>query len=196
MWLRSMRNRSFLPALLQQQLGLGMELANKVKANETSYTELLRAIIDGNRDWDELYREYIDQFKIEERQAPASWHTELLLRERLAFQQLWSGQFTKAASFYGEVEQEAEQQDPRMAAWYSHWRGLCLLYAGDQQSALSAFLDAGNVRVELGRPSIARDKMFKGPDVESIGFQAAKMASSYRTRRVAVSSSIAKLRMP
>jgi len=193
-WLRSPRNRSFLPPLLQQQLGLGMELANKVVANETSYPELLRAILEGHADWDQLYREYIDQFKVQAGQTSASWHTELLLKERAAFEQLWSGQFGKAASLYAEAEQEAERQDPRIAAWYSHWRGLCELCAGNQENALNAFLIAGNVRVELGRPSIQRDKMFTGPEVGATGFQAAKMAKSYRTKRPLLLSSLAKLK--
>lgn len=193
-WLRGAKNRSFLPALLQQQVGLGMELAKQVVADETSYDELLRALLDGDPNWDELYREYIDQFKIASEQTPTSWHTEFLLKERAAFQQLWSGQFGRAADLYGEVEQEAEPKDPRMAAWYSHWRGLCQLCAGDQQNALNAFLLAGNVRVELGRPSIERDKMFKGPEVNTIGFQASQIAKSYRTKRVPLLASLAKLK--
>jgi hypothetical protein len=193
-WLRSTSNRLFLPALLQQQLRLGMELAKKVAADETSYNELLDAILEGDPDWDRLYREYIDQFKVESGGTPASWHTELLLKERAAFQQLWLGQFGKAADAYAEAEREAEPRDPRMAAWYSHWRGLCELCAGDQQSALNTFLIAGNIRVELGRPSIERDKMFKGPQVNTIGFQAAKMAKDFRTRRVPLLASLAKLK--
>ena len=181
-WVRNPANRAFLPKLLQKQLLLGVELEKQVQDEETTWEELIEAVLDGDRNWDEMYDEYIDEFETNVTPPPADWHVKLVLDERKALDQLWLGQFQRAAELYANLDIDAQQHDPRLAAWYRHWQGLALLY-DDRQEAFLKFINAANVRSELGRPSEQRDTLFRPPEASNIGQQAKSLAQLYRKNR-------------
>ena len=177
-WLRSHRNRTYLPELLQKQLLLGFELAKHIDLQETSWEELIEAILSGDANWDQTYSDYIDEFESHSLSASSDWHVQLIIEERLAVDRLWSGQFQQAVDSFKRLADRALDHDKRLAAWYRHWRGLSLLCAGDRPSAYSQFIEAANVRSELGRP-LGEGTRGPSADVE-IGFQARALTDQYR----------------
>ena len=182
-WVRNPKYRVFLPKLLQKQLLLGDELAKKVQDKETTWEELIEAVLSGDKNWDEMYDEYVDKFETDVAPLPFDWHVKLVLDERKALDQLWMGQFQRAAELYEALETDAQQHDPRLAAWYRHWQGLALLCADDRQGALLKFISAANVRSELGRPSERRETVFRPPEAFEIGQQAKALARWYRKNK-------------
>lgn len=182
-WIRSPDNQAFLPRLLQKQLLLGVELERQVKSEQTTWEELIDGVLNGEENWDEMYDEYIDQFETEARPPAPDWHVQTVLNERKAVDQLWAGQFRRAAELYGNLDTETEPYDPRWAAWYRHWQGLALLCADEKQEAFLKFISAANMRSELGRPTEQRERIFKSPAVAEIGQQARTLAKTYRKRR-------------
>ena len=175
-WVRPPERRAFLPELLQKQLLLGVELKKKVQKRETNWEELIEAVLNGERAWDETYTEYVDEFEANVTPPPSNWYVKLVLDEREALGQLWAGQFHRAAELYAVLDVDAKQYDPRLAAWYRHWQGLALLCAGDTQEAFLKFISAANVRSELGRPSEQREMIFRSPEASEIGQQAKALA--------------------
>lgn len=185
-WLTTPRNHKLLPPLLQKQINLGMSLNEQVLQGKTEYSQLVDAILSGDEDWDELYRTYIDEYKALEPDDDVSWYNDLLVSEREAYSKLWDGQFGEAADIYSSLVEKADKYDKRLGAWYLHWLGLTLMNNGKSDLAFVNFAKAANVRVELGRPQIKRDKIFK-PDVEiSSSFQSVKLSHIYKTKRVKV----------
>lgn len=183
-WIRNPSNRSYLPPLLQQQIAFALELHKKVKAGDVSAEDLLEGVLTGDEDWDDLYNDNIDSFSAVAVGDADSWYPAMLLREREGYSTIWDGDYGKSIECFSSLAEDARPKDPKIAAWYKHMEGLAHLCANAQPSALSAFGEAAASRNELIRPSETRDKMFKRPAVDSIGFQAAALASIYRKKRV------------
>ena len=185
-WVRTPKNRAYLPKLLQQQLLLGVELAKQVEQDETTWEDLIEGVLTGDENWDEMYDEYIDDFETNVTSPSSKWHIQLIVEEREALDQLWTGQFQQAADSHAALASQAQEHDPRLAAWYRHWRGLALLCADDRQGAFHEFITAANTRAGLGRPSEKRETAFKPPKASSIGQQAKNLASLYRKNKAQI----------
>lgn len=154
-WLRSPAHQAFLPALLQKQLQFGMQLSDLVAQNETSYENLIDAILKGDKEWDRLYRSSIDEYDISEHAAPRPWLIEAASKERLAFLPLWQGNFAKAAVSLKTLADFVSPSDKKLAAWYTHWAGLAEEIGGQPLSAVKSYLEAANRCSLLGRPSVS-----------------------------------------
>lgn len=189
-WLRTPKNREYLPPLLQQQLLLSTELAKQVEGEEITWEDLIEGILIGEDNWDEMYNEYIDQFEASVSSPTVDWHIELILKEQEAYEKLWQGQFQQASDQYALLANTAQENDYRLAAWYRHWRGLALMCAEDRQGALSEFIAAANRRSELGRPSGKRERSFKLPEPIAQGKQATNLAKWYRKKKEQISTLI------
>lgn len=183
-WIRNPANRAFLPDLLQQQIALGIELAKKVGSKDVTWEELLDGVLTGDEGWDELYNEHIGQFAVSSKSKVDDWYPPLIVEERKGYAAVWNGNSAEAITTLHNLAVNAEPRDRRLAAWYRHLEGVAHLCASDQATALQAFTAASLQRSELGRPSEKRDKMFKPPKADSIGFQARKLAAAFRTKKV------------
>jgi hypothetical protein len=189
-WIRNPAYRTFLPPLLQQQIALGLELDKHVAAGRVEPSELLEGVLTGSVDWDEVYSENIDDYKPELHSSTDDWYPTMLLAEREAYGALWDGNYTAAIQRFAEIAEEADRRERRLGAWYRHLEGVAHLLAGDQTTALHTFSSAAVQRLELGRPSEQRDRMFKPPKVEAVGFQAKALAAVYRKKRAKMLSDI------
>lgn len=187
-WILNPKYRSYLPPLLQQQISLGIELSKEIKKGDVTEEELLEGVLNGDEDWDNIYKEHIELMATVPEVATDDWYPQMLLDEREAFKALWDGDFDSAADTLSELSDRGDLKDKKLGAWYKHLEGLAHLCCGDQQTALQAFADAAANRPELIRPSEHRDKMFKPPKVESAGFQAQALAALYRTKKAKMSS--------
>jgi len=182
-WIRNPSNRSYLPPLLQQQVALAIELHKQVKAGVFSDEDLIEGVLSGDEEWDAIYNDNIDSFSPEPVGDADAWYPPMLLREREGYSAIWDGDYGKAIEVFSALSVDANQKDSKISAWYKHLEGLAHLCANDQSAALSAFAEAAACRSELIRPSETRDRMFRRPDVNSIGFQAHALADLYRRKR-------------
>jgi len=162
---------------------LGIELDKHVAAEKVEQTDLLNGVLTGSDDWDEVYSENIDEFAPVARKAKDEWYPAMLVAEREAYGALWDGDYSAAFQQLAELAGEADGRERRLGAWYRHLEGVAHLLAGDQSTALQAFSSAAAHRVELGRPSETRDKMFKAPKAGTVGSQAKALAGLYRKKR-------------
>lgn len=185
-WLTTPRNRALLPDLLQKQLQLGLSLRDQVFDEETSYEELMEAILEGDRAWDVLYKSHIEEYDVCQDEGDEHWYNELLVDERQAYFNLWDGQHSISRGCYEDLAKRASQYDNRLGAWYQHWAGLACQLNKENESALMNFQKAANIRIELGRPSISRDKLFKPDDNVVPSWQSSKMKDLYKTKRTKI----------
>ena len=192
-WVRSPRNRFFLPKLLQQQFLLAVELTKQVKEGHVTWTELIKGILTGDENWDSMYNEYIGQFEANVSSPATDWHIALILQEKEAYEHLWSGQYVQSADKYAELVTNSKERDLRLTAWYHHLRGLALLCADDRQGAFTEFIAAANIRSELGRPSEKRETSFKPPPPDYVGQQATNLAGWYRKKKIQIPVYIAQV---
>lgn len=189
-WVRSPKNRAYLPLLIQKQLLLSTELLKQVEAREVTWEDLIEGVLTGDRNWDDMYNQHIDQFDTSKSSLATEWHIKLIIKEKIAYEQLWQRQYQQAASTYATLADDAWEYDPNLSAWYRHWRGLALMCADDKQGAFQEFIVAANRRSELGRPSEERERSFKQQQPDVINQQARNLADKYRTRRTQITKSI------
>lgn len=189
-WLRTPRWRAYLPKLLQQQVLLSMELAKHVETGTETWVSLMTAVLDGDRNWDETYSEHIDQFEAHSSSGEVDWYVNLLPIERDAYRLLWDGQYGQAADRYGELMHQAQKHEPRLGAWYRHWRAQCMLCSGDRGRSFAEFVAAANTRAELGRPGAAFGDAFAPPPTSVITDQATRIRTLYEKRKAYIYSTL------
>lgn len=69
-WLRQPENMAYLPHLLQQQILLGAALRRSLEEsgeNESGYPDLMEKVIQGEKDWDDLYTATLAEIATEQR---------------------------------------------------------------------------------------------------------------------------------
>jgi hypothetical protein len=184
-WLLSPNNSRFLPALLQKQIQLSKYLIDEVNESKVSYEDLIEKIINGDKEWDEFYKAYIEQFEIKESTESNSQYLNLLIEEREAFQHLWEGQYGEAVRAYLSLAEKAYAFDKRLGAWYYHWTGHASQLAQDNKEAISYYIQASNERIELGRPRVKEDAISFRQDIRP-KFQAIRLAGFYKNKRTKI----------
>jgi len=182
-WSRSPANRVFLPPLLQKQIQLGLALRESVDAGETTFAELLAAVTTGDRNWDEFYEERIEEFKPEPGTESPKWLVEVALHEQQAYQHLWEGNCTEAASMFAGLADEVMPHDRRLSAWCRHWEGAALDFGGNRLEARRAYIAAANIRSELGRPVVDARTIIASGSAPEPGAQATAIATIVEKRR-------------
>lgn len=181
-WLRDPNNQRYMPKLLQQQVQFGIELRRMVDESKATFADLLKAVLSGRKDWDELYSNHVGAFDVVSQPEDPAWFSELVTGERDAYAKLWSRNFPLAASAYGLLADQADKHDRRLAAWYRHWQGCAADWNGEDVQATRVFLAAANERVELGRPSAKGGSIVSGESVTP-GWQAKAVAKLFTANR-------------
>jgi hypothetical protein len=192
-WAMSPANQSYLPPLLQKQLQFGVSLRASVIAGETSYDDLISAVLAGDRAWDEFYRSGIDGFEAGTAASPPSWLVTYAAREQAAHQLLWEGNFQGAAEQFKSLADDADSQDAHYGAWFRHWEGYTYDLIGNHSQALVSYTDAANARGELGRPKLDSRSAFVSTTVEAPSPQAKAVASEAMKRKAKVFSTVDKV---
>lgn len=185
-WARRPTNHSFLPPLLQKQIQLGTSLRDSVDAGETTYEELLSAVLSGNKSWDKFYQDKIDEFDASVVKAPAAWLVDSTAREQEGYRKLWEGNAAEAASDFGALADDARNYDTGLAAWFQHWEGFCYECVGKQHQALQSYVAAANVRSELGCPRIDDKTIIASATVGKASPQAKAIAELFSKSKAKV----------
>ena len=165
-WLVDPQNLQYMPALLQQQIKLGIELKRMVEEGRATFPDLLSAVLAGRKDWDKLYSDNVGSFETHGQNPEPQWFVDLVVGERSAFDKLWKGNHSGAAKEYASIAEASESKDARLSAWYRHWEGLAHSLAGDHDAATRAYLRAANERSELGRPAIKQGLIVAGGELQ------------------------------
>jgi len=171
-WVRNRLNRKFLPSLLQKQITLGTELAKKVQKDEIKYAELVDKILNGTKEWDDFYTNYINTIPAQDAGASLAWYEDALIREKHAYHKLWDGQYETAARLFSELARDIETEDYNLQAWYCHWSGLSYLARNDNGTAMKYYWKASTIRANLGRPT------------QSIVIEASSSVPRFQARRI------------
>jgi len=165
-WLVDPQNLRYMPALLQQQVKLGIELQRMVEQGHATLPDLLSAVLAGRKDWDKLYADNVGSFETYDQNPEPQWFADLVAGERAAFDKLWKGNHSGAAKEYASIAEDSEARDARLSAWYRHWEGLAHSLAGDHTAATRAYLRAANERSELGRPVVKQGLVVVGGELK------------------------------
>lgn len=192
-WLVDPQNQRYMPELLQRQIKFGIELRRLVKEGDTTFEDLLSAVLQGRRDWDKLYSENVGAFEAQNKAPEADWMTDFAERERDAFEKLWNNNYGAAAAIYGELAVDADARDKHLAAWYRHWEGLAHLLNKDVDAATHAYIRAANTRGELGRPPVKGGAAELKADVRP-SQQAKRIAQLLSKKRAAYIKKIAEIK--
>src|SRR5262249_9783290 len=156
----------------------------------TCYGDLLSAILTGDRNWDDFYREKIDAFEAGQYQGPPEWLVDVAAREQFAYQKLWDGNFADSAAEFSSLAADVQGQDARFAAWFCHWEGFSYALLGNKPQALQAYASGANSRSELGRPRTDDDTIIASGTVGAPSEQAKVIARLFASRQAKVAAMI------
>jgi len=182
-WARSPDNQRYLPPLLQKQIQLGISLSKSVHSGETTYEDLLGGVLSGDKNWDQFYKQKIDEFEASASKAPPHWLVDFAACEQRAYQKLWEGNAADAAVEYASLGDDAEAQDPRLTAWFRHWEGFAYDLLDNVPAARKAYLAAANERSELGRPKVDSQNIIGSETVGKPSHQAKSIAKVFAEKK-------------
>ncbi|MCH8509960.1 MAG: hypothetical protein LAT64_14505 [Phycisphaerales bacterium] len=157
-WLRQPDNMAYLPDLLQQQVLLGAAIRKSLEDNgdeEMAYPDLMLKVIQGEKDWDDLYNAKLAEIATESRPKEPAWGDGAARKEYDAWTHMWEGRHRTAADALNGLGNELTENDRGLAAWHLHWCGVAHLQEGDTAAAAIAFQQAANLKTMLGRPTPA-----------------------------------------
>lgn len=157
-WLRQPENRAYLPELLQQQVLLGAAIRKSLEEsgeNEEAYPDLMLKVIQGQKDWDDLYNAKLAEIATEKRPKEPTWGDGAARKEYDAWIHMWEGRHRAAADALNGIGNELTEKDRGLAAWHLHWCGAAHLQEGDAAAAAITFQQAANLKAMLGRPAPA-----------------------------------------
>ena len=155
-WIRQPENMAYLPELLQQQVLLGAALRKAIEESgekEKAYPDLMLKVIQGQKDWDDLYNKKLAEITAEKRPKEPKWGDGAARKEYDTWAHMWEGRHRDAAEALNALGNELVEQDRGLAAWHLHWCGVAHLLAGDEPAAGIAFQLAANLKAILGRPA-------------------------------------------
>jgi len=195
-WLRNPMHQAFLPDLLQRQIQLAIQLREAVDTFEADYADLLTGILDGDREWDRIYNDSIQDYDTAERPAPPTWLIEAADLEGPAFLPLWQRNYPEAARSIRQLADLVSPSDRKFGAWYKHWSALAQEISGQAAAAAQSYLDAANECTALGRPSINSQSAVTSVSNLRVGSQAKRIAeiaakpSAFRARLKAIKTNL------
>ncbi|MEM1183491.1 MAG: DEAD/DEAH box helicase family protein [Planctomycetota bacterium] len=155
-WLRQPENMAYLPDLLQQQVLLGAAIRKSLEENgekEAAYPDLMLKVIQGEKDWDDLYNAKLAEIATEEKPKEPAWGDGTARNEYDAGTHMWEGRHGAAAAILNGLGNELTAKDRGLAAWHLHWCGAAHLQEGDSAAASLAFQQAASLKAMLGRPT-------------------------------------------
>lgn len=186
-WIRQPQNRALFPPLLQRQLALALTLRKEViDIGRATYDQLLNGVLGGEKSWDELYSRHIDSYDVEPLPQVPTWVLDFAAREHEAYEALWDGNATKAATDFSALAAEAEAQDPELAAWYHHWAGSAYQENGQVEFATIEYLKAANQKGVLGRPAIDAEGVLRSKSAPTPSAQARAIVREWTKDRARI----------
>jgi hypothetical protein len=155
-WVRQPENMAYLPELLQQQVLLGAAIRKSLEESgekESAYPDLMLKVIQGEKDWDDLYNTKLAEIATEKKPKEPAWGDATARNEYDAWTHMWEGHHRAAADALNGLGNELAEKDRGLAAWHLHWCGVAHLLDGDAPAAALAFRQAANLKALLGRPA-------------------------------------------
>jgi uncharacterized protein YukE len=155
-WLRQPENMAYLPDMLQQQVLLGAAIRKSLEESgekEGAYPDLMLKVIQGQKDWDDLYNAKLAEIATEKRPKEPTWGDGAARKEYDAWTHMWEGRYRAAADALNGLGNELTEKDRGLAAWHLHWCGVAHLQEGNAAAAAIAFQQAANLKAMLGRPA-------------------------------------------
>jgi len=182
-WTRMPANQSHLPQLLQRQIQLGLALSESVREGETTYEDLIAAVLNGDRKWDDFYQDKINEFEAQVDAESPEWLIPLCESEQQAHAFLWEGNWSDAAQLFARIADESHSHDGRLAAWFRHWEGAAFDLGNKGIEALQAYREASKVRSELGCPEHDPRSVFVATGAPTPSSQAVAIAGLLATKK-------------
>lgn len=187
-WLKDPGNQAFLPPLLQQQVALGLELLRNVEEGKTEFSDLLHALLTNDPEWDDLYRDGVGQYEVEESPSLDDATVAVFLAEHKGSKLLWDEHYAEAAAIFGEAAKGAE--DGGLRAWMHHLTGLAYLLGQKRAEANREFqvahalqkCSAGRSRQQEFKPSSQRARRAPRPCASQSNSRALKSTTSDSTK--------------
>ena len=151
-WMKSDRNVSLLPPLLQRQISLGRSVQDGMKIKDSvELTQVIDQVLDQrgpDSSWIKYYEQEVkrdpqlDQSQVERKNAAESHMVEAALAEAQYAKWMWQREYERAWKALDAVSDNVAKVDTPIAGWQSIWIGAALSICGDSESALQSYAKA------------------------------------------------------
>lgn len=147
-WLLNPRNRAFLPAFLQRQIALGMEIS----AHAESIHELDSAMaqcLDRDEGWLGAYGNLMQKQAVTTPQLESELLARLAVAEAEYACYIWHRDYESAAKCINETLEDAFDLSGSTGAWHTLWLGNALDLMGDNVTAIEMYRRAHGCNVNI-----------------------------------------------
>jgi len=181
-WLLNPRNRAFLPAFLQRQIALGMDISAHSESGEVLASAMAQCL---SRDakWLGAYRDLMQSQEVADPQLESELLARLAVAEAEYACQIWHRDYEAAAKCLNATLEDAFNLSESTGAWHTLWLGHALDLMGDNVTAPDMYRRAHGCNVNI--PAYwAHDE--KEP-AKGLPMQAIQVARQFSTHGAAVS---------
>jgi len=147
-WLLNPRNRAFLPAFLQKQITLGVEISTHAKTNDDLASAMTQCL---NRDqaWLKTYNDLMQTQDVEDPQLESKVLAQLATAEAEYACYIWHRDYVNAIKSLNTILEDSFEFSDSTGAWHSLWLGRAIELMGDRSSAQEMYSRAHACQVNI-----------------------------------------------
>ncbi|MBL7153094.1 MAG: DEAD/DEAH box helicase family protein [Phycisphaerae bacterium] len=181
-WLLNPRNRAFLPAFLQRQIALGMEISDRSESIDV-LASVMAQCLDRDKNWLGAYGDMMENQGVVDPQLESELLARLAVAEAEYACQIWRRNYESAAKCLNTTLEDAFDLSNSTGAWHTLWLGHALDLTGDNVTAIDMYRRAHGCNVNI--PAYwSHDQ--KEP-AKGLPMQAIEVARQFSTHDAAVS---------
>ncbi len=137
-WLMTPKNQAYLPAFVQKQIKLGMQISDNC-ASSDDIPNAADACLSRQPEWIEVYEQFMDECETECIDDGDHILKELALSESAFIKKYWDRDYAGAIKILENVLDKAFAYSSGLGSWYALWLGYCFTLAGDKETALNYY---------------------------------------------------------
>lgn len=147
-WLLNPRNRAFLPAFLQRQIALGMEISAQAESRHELASAMAQCLGRDER-WLGAYGNLMQNQAVTKPQLESKLLARLAVAEAEYACQIWHRDYKSAAKCLNATLEDAFDLSDSTGAWHTLWLGNALDLMGDNVTALEMYRRAHGCNVNI-----------------------------------------------
>ena len=147
-WLLNPRNRAFLPAFLQRQIALGMEISANAESRDALASAMAQCL-GRDESWLGAYGNLMQNQGVADPQLESELLARLAVAEAEYACQIWHRDYESAAKCLNATLEDAFDLSDSTGAWHTLWLGNALDLMGDNVTALEMYRRAHGRNVNI-----------------------------------------------
>jgi len=137
-WLMTPKNQAYLPAFVQKQIKLGMQISDNCSSSD-DIPNAADACLNRQPGWIDAYEQFMEECEAECIDDGDHILKEFALSESVFIKKYWDRDYAGAIKILENVLDKAFAYSSGLGSWYALWLGYCFTLTGDHETALNYY---------------------------------------------------------